>query len=314
MEYIMLSKYKMHIIFIILTLIVFYSFHSHITRQTQFEHPLAARYGQHLMSTTNNGASCWPHPQSPQSQQLTSAQQQSQQHIYVNAANIQQLLMMNQQNLSKEMAASLPKEENRTISDNHVYSNVPLLFQQLLSKNHQQQQKLQLSPLMESDGGNLDTDGGQYANTGNLNRISSSELNSVDKAGGSLDNNQMINSSLLPKHRLLSTALFGSTQLLNNRSNEHVNKNDDISNISKSIEPICSPLPLRQRQPSSSTALPLPPRPSRINDCIVPANPYLTEEIPQWLYIYSKAPPEHDHKLKVRYINLFTIHLIKNYI
>ena len=22
-------------------------------------------------------------------------------------------------------------------------------------------------------------------------------------------------------------------------------------------------------------------------------------EIPEWLYIYSKAPPEHDHKLKV---------------
>lgn len=46
-------------------------------------------------------------------------------------------------------------------------------------------------------------------------------------------------------------------------------------------------------------SLPLPPRPSRVNNCIVPANPYLTEEIPDWLYVYSKAPPEHDHKLKV---------------
>ncbi|UXI17633.1 hypothetical protein NH340_JMT03576 [Sarcoptes scabiei] len=43
--------------------------------------------------------------------------------------------------------------------------------------------------------------------------------------------------------------------------------------------------------------LPLPPRP-RNTECIVPANPYLTEEIPEWLYIYSKAPIEHDHKLK----------------
>lgn len=288
---------------------------SHITQQTQFEHPLAARYGQHLISATNNNGttigSCWSHSQSPQSQQFNSPKQQSQQHIYMNAANIQQLLMMNQQNLSKEIVASLPKEENHTILDNHVYSNVPLLFQQLLPKHHQQQ-KLQLSPLMENDGGSstsiLDTDSGQYANTGNLNRISSSELNDDNKANGSLDN-QMINSLLLPKHRLLSTALFGSTQLLNNRSNEQSEKNDDNNNnLSKSIEPIYSPLLLRQNQPSTALPLPLPPRPSRINDCIVPANPYLTEEIPQWLYIYSKAPPEHDHKLKVRFnINLFNI-------
>ncbi|XP_027205728.2 uncharacterized protein LOC113799313 [Dermatophagoides pteronyssinus] len=278
---------------------------NHITQQTQFEHPLAARYGQHLISATNNNGttigSCWSHSQSPQSQQFNSPKQQSQQHIYMNAANIQQLLMMNQQNLSKEIVASLPKEENHTILDNHVYSNVPLLFQQLLPKHHQQQ-KLQLSPLMENDGGSstsiLDTDSGQYANTGNLNRISSSELNDDNKANGSLDN-QMINSLLLPKHRLLSTALFGSTQLLNNRSNEQSEKNDDNNNnLSKSIEPIYSPLLLRQNQPSTALPLPLPPRPSRINDCIVPANPYLTEEIPQWLYIYSKAPPEHDHKLK----------------
>lgn len=31
---------------------------------------------------------------------------------------------------------------------------------------------------------------------------------------------------------------------------------------------------------------------------LVPANPYLTEEIPKWLYIYSRAPQESDHKLK----------------
>ncbi|XP_064622180.1 mucin-6-like [Lineus longissimus] len=31
---------------------------------------------------------------------------------------------------------------------------------------------------------------------------------------------------------------------------------------------------------------------------LVPANPYLNTEIPDWLYVYSKAPPEHDHKLK----------------
>lgn len=31
---------------------------------------------------------------------------------------------------------------------------------------------------------------------------------------------------------------------------------------------------------------------------LVPANPYLNAEIPDWLRVYSKAPPEHDHKLK----------------
>lgn len=46
--------------------------------------------------------------------------------------------------------------------------------------------------------------------------------------------------------------------------------------------------------------LPVPPQPSQYSPshCIVPMNPYLTEEIPHWLYIYSKAPPELDHKLK----------------
>ncbi|KAL3873602.1 hypothetical protein ACJMK2_036698 [Sinanodonta woodiana] len=31
---------------------------------------------------------------------------------------------------------------------------------------------------------------------------------------------------------------------------------------------------------------------------LVPANPYLNTEIPEWLGVYTKAPPEHDHKLK----------------
>ncbi|XP_050405061.1 scaffold protein salvador [Patella vulgata] len=36
----------------------------------------------------------------------------------------------------------------------------------------------------------------------------------------------------------------------------------------------------------------------RQSNVLVPANPYLKEEIPQWLVVYSKAQPEHDHKLK----------------
>ncbi|KAG8196780.1 hypothetical protein JTE90_014512 [Oedothorax gibbosus] len=43
-----------------------------------------------------------------------------------------------------------------------------------------------------------------------------------------------------------------------------------------------------------------PPRHTNFHqhNVIVPANPYLTEEIPHWLYVYSKAPIELDHKLK----------------
>ncbi|CAG2112839.1 unnamed protein product [Medioppia subpectinata] len=52
-------------------------------------------------------------------------------------------------------------------------------------------------------------------------------------------------------------------------------------------------------RPPTLQELPVPPQPSQFAQShIVPANPYLTEEIPQWLYIYANAPPEHDHKLK----------------
>lgn len=42
----------------------------------------------------------------------------------------------------------------------------------------------------------------------------------------------------------------------------------------------------------------LPVPESRGYQPLVPANPYLTEEIPHWLFIYSRAPQELDHKLK----------------
>ena len=34
------------------------------------------------------------------------------------------------------------------------------------------------------------------------------------------------------------------------------------------------------------------------HNVLVPANPYLYEEIPYWLQFYSRAPAEHDHKLR----------------
>lgn len=77
-----------------------------------------------------------------------------------------------------------------------------------------------------------------------------------------------------------------NNSLVSSAINNNNNSGSQLSGASVSLQ---RPLP----------SLPLPPRPSRVNSNIVPANPYLTEEIPNWLIIYSKAPPEHDHKLDV---------------
>lgn len=45
--------------------------------------------------------------------------------------------------------------------------------------------------------------------------------------------------------------------------------------------------------------LPLPQPPFHQHNVIVPANPYLTEEIPRFLRVYSRAKCELDHQLKV---------------
>ncbi|KAH9489433.1 hypothetical protein Btru_056366 [Bulinus truncatus] len=48
----------------------------------------------------------------------------------------------------------------------------------------------------------------------------------------------------------------------------------------------------------------------RQNKQLVPANPYLNTEIPEWLIVFSKAPQEHDHKLKWE---LFTLKQLENF-
>lgn len=52
--------------------------------------------------------------------------------------------------------------------------------------------------------------------------------------------------------------------------------------------------------PTGGQTPPPPPRHTNFHQhsVLVPANPYLTEEIPHWLYVYSRAPKESDHKLK----------------
>ncbi|XP_060079151.1 protein salvador homolog 1-like [Ylistrum balloti] len=51
-------------------------------------------------------------------------------------------------------------------------------------------------------------------------------------------------------------------------------------------------------------------RPARQTNVLVPANPYLYTEIPQWLSVYSRGAPEHDHKLKW---DLFTVSQLEHY-
>ncbi|ELU04529.1 hypothetical protein CAPTEDRAFT_44436, partial [Capitella teleta] len=65
----------------------------------------------------------------------------------------------------------------------------------------------------------------------------------------------------------------------------------------------CSPLsPSSYLMPQSAS--PFPVRPHYItqqptfHNVLVPANPYLTTEIPPWLHVYYKAAPEHDQRLK----------------
>lgn len=188
--------------------------------------------------------------------------------------------------LSKNNVSALFKP-----TDNHVYSNLSneqarnSVLREIERRNQEQailpskqlsvqssqpiQQKLQIQS-KES----LNT----VANQGVLSQQSSAEM----PHSSNVYNN------------LLSNALFGS-QL--NRITE-VKTNDEFGSTSK------------QSLSTGNTRqlpLPLPPISPRANECIVPANPYLTEEIPQWLYIYSKAPPEHDHKLKV-IIKLYLIY------
>ncbi|KAK2170642.1 hypothetical protein LSH36_1g01004 [Paralvinella palmiformis] len=58
------------------------------------------------------------------------------------------------------------------------------------------------------------------------------------------------------------------------------------------MSPISAQLQAAQQQ------LPQPNDDYRPPDVLVPANPYLNAKIPPWLYVYFKAPSEHDHKLK----------------
>jgi len=65
---------------------------------------------------------------------------------------------------------------------------------------------------------------------------------------------------------------------------------------------ITGPAPSGPRLTYNAAHIPIPPAPQSIggyhHNVLVPANPYLHEEIPIWLRVYFKASPSLDHKLK----------------
>lgn len=88
------------------------------------------------------------------------------------------------------------------------------------------------------------------------------EINNKDDLVNSIEINDQINSQLK------------NTSQLNYQAESCLEPNDDQLNRSLNYS--------NQDEPNA----------------LVPPNPYLTEPIPDWLYIYSRAPVELDHKLK----------------
>lgn len=336
-------------------LTVFHPYSSHVTRQTQFEHPLAARYGQHYLTAQGaqlmaGGNQCPPlnlsaaasssNSQSNSASSYSSAMQllqqtspflqphpvyhspplppQTQQPIYANAnnassnlgnnsesessssvnlANIKsstdQLLasLMEQHRLSPAANQQSSNQESNT--DNHViYSNLPHSMtsssQQITGNSSLQGTKYSLANGKSSIitiGGNNPTTASAASkiiiNTANPLKPDTRITNlNIDAAILSLQNK--------------GSVLDGSSA---NSSSSSLNNNGSSGQLSGATSQ--RPLP----------SLPLPPRPSRTSSNIVPANPYLTEEIPNWLIIYSKAPPEHDHKLDVSFVSIINFEL-----
>ncbi|XP_074650442.1 uncharacterized protein LOC141905471 [Tubulanus polymorphus] len=71
-----------------------------------------------------------------------------------------------------------------------------------------------------------------------------------------------------------------------------------ITNAVQFSHPCAPTVPHNRVQFTTQQQIPMPSEHRQNNNSLVPANPYLNTEIPEWLYVYSKAQREHDHKLK----------------
>lgn len=231
-----------------------FSLHSHTTRQTQLEHPLAARYGPYYLQQSPSNSITQPiycnQQQTPVSNIYANLQQLKQADTGPSVHQIIAELMQQQSEISSEGNSHVSLESLKNDA-NAIYSNLASLAQASQSEQ-------------------------QFHNLATISDYVSPQPN---KALAILQNDFISGTK---------NAHLGTDNLGLNR-NLHSLTDDGIE------------------RPSPS--LPLPPRPARVNNCIVPANPYLTEEIPPWLSFYSKAPPEHDHKIEViENISIFFFH------
>lgn len=169
-----------------------------------------------------------------------------------------------------------------------------------------------------------------YANAANLKQ---SRLDMQHANGPQKDDNHVYSNLTLAMLQHRQSSNFSQAHLSSQSSNDSIYKmktshiinqltklptnvsSDSLltglyGNIGKEVVPSDDNMMTCTNNEKSLANLPFPPRPARVNDCIVPANPYLNEEIPHWLFIYSKAPSEHDHKLKVSFKDVISNALI----
>lgn len=242
-----------------------------MTRQTQVEHPLAARYGQ-LLSNFANETSSNGNASNSSSSTLTGGGGSS--LVAVVAAQQQPIVYQNsstrviQPQFSTAImptgttATVFNNNNSQTFQQQHIYANAN--HERVLEQTQQLQQQQQVT-------GNGSGSGGSDHVYSNMTEALMQMQQHAPASTNTLSSSDNLSS------------IYGNIGC--NRS-ILLDENGDMNCVDTG--------------PHYARALPMPIRSGRASECLVPANPYLNEKIPDWLIIYSKASQEHDHKLKVR--------------
>ncbi|XP_059350193.1 protein salvador homolog 1-like isoform X1 [Daphnia carinata] len=261
---------------------------------------------------------------------MQAAEQQQQQHIYplylsASAREQQQQLLVLQQQLAQlRLSVQQHQQQQQQIHQQHspTYANIPLLLsssvsasQSSLASNSSSQQ--QENPVYQnlSKSTNAGATGAAAVPTTSTNTSQDSGSEEFPlPPGWSIDytlrgrkyyidhNTQTTHwSHPLEKEGLptgwerVESSEFGIYYV--NHTTRHAQYEHPCA--PRYITSGSSSLADAQMRPSR----PMPPAPRHTEfhappQVLVPANPYLYEEIPYWLQFYSRAAPEHDHKLR----------------
>lgn len=244
---------------------------SHVTRQTQVEHPLAARYGQ-LLNNGANETSSNGNASSSSSSTLTGGGGSS--LVAVVAAQQQPIVYQN--SATRVIQPQLATAVVPAVATATAVNNSAQAFQQ------QQQQHIYAN-----------------ANQGRALEQSQQPQQQQQQVGGNGSGNgsadhvysNMTEALMQMQHHANPPAKMSSDNLSGIYGNIGCNRSIMLEEMGD-VNCIAT-------GPHIARALPMPIRSGRASECLVPANPYLNEKIPDWLIIYSKANQEHDHKLKV---------------